>query len=254
MMYSSTLGIYHFRFAELCQAMIILAGGVMMNNNIKQAILRVTRLFFGLFLYSVGIVMTINANLGLGPWDVFHQGLSKTIGITMGQASISMGFIVIIIDYFMGEKLGWGSVANMLFIGMFMDFLMLNHLIPVFKSPILSILMMMLGMFVIGMASFYYIGAGLGSGPRDGLMVALTKKTGKSVRFIRNCIEVTVSVIGYFLGGSVGLGTVFIAITIGYFVQFAFKLMKFDVNKITHRFIEDDIRYIRQIFAKDCEN
>lgn len=221
-----------------------------MYENIKQAILRVLRLFVGLFLYSVGIVMTINANLGLGPWDVFHQGLSKTVGITMGQASISMGLIVIIIDYFMGEKLGWGSVANMLFIGMFMDFLMLNNLIPIFRNPILSMIMMMLGMFVIGIASVYYIGAGLGSGPRDGLMVALTKKTGRSVRFIRNCIEITVSIIGYFLGGSVGFGTVFIALTIGYFVQFAFKLLKFDVSNVTHRFIEDDVRYVKQLLTK----
>lgn len=229
----------------------VLSGGIDMKEYIKAAFLRVLRLFTGLFLYAVGIVMTINANLGLGPWDVFHQGLSRTLGITMGQASISMGLIVIIVDYFMGEKLGWGSVANMLFIGIFMDFLMLNHLIPVFTNTILSIIMMMLGMFIIGLASVFYIGAGLGSGPRDGLMVALTKKTGKPVRFIRNSIEITVSIIGFFLGGSVGFGTVLIALTIGYFVQFAFKLLRFDVNNVKHRFIEDDVAYLKLLITKN---
>lgn len=225
-----------------------------MKENIKRAAFRVLRLFFGLFLYAVGIVMTINANLGLAPWDVFHQGISKTVGITMGQASIFIGFIVIVVDYFMGEKLGWGTIANIVFIGLFIDLLMLNHLIPIFRNPILSLAMMMLGMFIIGIASVYYMGAGLGSGPRDGLMVALTKKTGRSVRFVRNLIEVTVSIIGYFLGGSVGFGTIFMALTIGYFIQFAFKLYKFDVGKVTHRFIEDDVRFIRQIIDKSYES
>jgi uncharacterized membrane protein YczE len=224
-----------------------------MKENLKLAFLRIIRLFVGLFLYAVGIVLTINANLGLGPWDVFHQGLSKTIGITMGQASITMGIIIVVINYFVGEKLGWGTLCNMLFIGIFMDFLMLNNLIPIFENKILQIIMMLAGMFVIGLASYFYIGAGLGSGPRDGLMVMLTKKTGRSVRFIRNCIEVAVLIIGYFLGGFVGVGTIIIALSIGYFVQFAFKLFKFDVKGVRHRYIEDDIKLLKEKMIKSIK-
>jgi uncharacterized membrane protein YczE len=220
------------------------------KENLKNGMLRGSRLFVGLFLYAVGIVMTINANLGLGPWDVFHQGLSKTIGITMGQASISMGIIIVVMNYFVGEKLGWGTLSNMLFIGIFMDILMLNNLIPIYENIILQIFMMLGGMFVIGLASYFYIGAGLGSGPRDGLMVLLTKKTGKSVRFIRNCIEITVLIVGYFLGGFVGVGTIVIALGMGYFVQFAFKLFKFDVKAVKHRYVEDDIRFLKGLFVK----
>lgn len=224
-----------------------------MKDKIKPVLLRIVRLFAGLFLYAVGIVMTINANLGLGPWDVFHQGLSKTVGITMGQASITMGLIIVGVNYFMGEKLGWGTLCNMLFIGIFMDFLMLNNLVPIFGNVALQILMMMGGMFVIGTASYFYIGAGLGSGPRDGLMVMLTKRTGKSVRFIRNCIEVTVLIAGYFLGGFVGFGTIIIALSIGYFVQFAFKLFKFNVKAVEHRFIEDDIRFVKDMMVRSAD-
>jgi uncharacterized membrane protein YczE len=221
-----------------------------MKENLKHILLRGGRLFLGLFLYAVGIVMTINANLGLGPWDVFHQGLSMTIGITMGQASIAMGIIIVITNYFVGEKLGWGTLSNMLFIGLFMDILMLNSLIPIYENTILQVIMMLGGMFVIGLASYFYIGAGLGSGPRDGLMVLLTKKTRKSVRFTRNCIEITVLAAGYFLGGFVGVGTIIIAIGIGYFVQFVFKLFKFDVQTVKHRYVEDDIRFIKELFVK----
>jgi uncharacterized membrane protein YczE len=168
----------------------------------------------------------------------------------MGQASISMGVIIVVMNYFVGEKLGWGTLCNMLFIGIFMDFLMFNNLIPIYENTILQVVMMLGGMFVIGLASYFYIGAGLGSGPRDGLMVMLTKKTGKSVRFIRNCIEITVLIAGYFLGGFVGVGTIIIALSIGYFVQLAFKLFKFNVKTVTHRYIEDDIRLIKELLIK----
>jgi uncharacterized membrane protein YczE len=222
----------------------------------KKAALVLGRLFMGLFLYAIGIVFTINANLGLSPWDVFHQGLSKLTGITMGQASMLIGLTIIILDWVLGERVGVGTICNMLFIGIFMDFLMLNHLIPVFHNLIAKVLMMFLGMFIIGIASYFYISAGLGSGPRDGLMVALTKRTSKSVRFIRNSIELTVLVIGYFLGGTIGVGTLVMVLGGGYFVQFAFKLFKFDVKKVQHRFIDDDIKRLKkkiESFKKDTD-
>ena len=122
---------------------------------------------------------------------------------------------------------------------------MINNLIPVFSNIFAQVLMLILGMFVIGIGSYFYIGAGLGSGPRDGLMVALTKRTKKSVHFIRNSIELSALTIGYILGGTVGVGTLIMVIGLGYFVQFAFKLFKFDVNKVNHKFIYDYIRVIK---------
>ena len=214
--------------------------------RVKQMIQRVIRLFIGLFLFAVGIVLTINANLGLSPWDVFHQGISRLTGITMGQASIAVGVILVIFDAFLGERLGWGTLCNMLFIGLFMDLLMLNHWIPIYKDVLPSVIMMLLGMAVIGVASYFYIGAALGSGPRDGLMIALTKKTQKSVRFIRNSIELSALIIGFVLGGYVGIGTMIMALALGYIVQFSFKLLKFDVSSIEHRFIDQDLKFLKQ--------
>ena len=222
--------------------------------QVKKIIKRVAKLYLGLFLYALGIVMTINANLGLAPWEVFHQGLSKNIGITMGQASIYVGIVFVILDSLFGERLGWGTLSNMIFIGVFLDILMLNHLVPVFQALIPRIIEMLLGMFTIGMASYFYISAGLGSGPRDGLMVALTKRTTKSVRFLRNCIEFSVLAIGYVLGGSVGIGTVIMALAAGYFVQFSFKIFKFNVKETKHRFIDEDIKYLYDRFFRDKKN
>jgi uncharacterized membrane protein YczE len=225
-------------------------GFITEGDKMKETIKRIIKLFFGLFLYSLGIVMTINANLGLAPWDVFHQGLSIKTGITMGQASISVGMVLVILDSLFGEKLGWGTLSNMLFIGLFMDILMLNHLVPVFQPVILKLIMMLLGMFVIGVASYFYISTGFGSGPRDGLMVVLTKKTGKSVRFVRNSIELSVLVIGYVMGGSVGIGTAIMAVATGFFVQFSFKLFKYDLKETKHRFIDEDIKRLYDKFFR----
>lgn len=194
--------------------------------------------------------MTINADLGLSPWDVFHQGISRLTGITMGQASIFVGLILVIIDAFLGERLGWGTLCNMLFIGLFMDILMLNHMIPIFESTIPSVIMMLLGMVVIGIGSYFYIGAALGSGPRDGLMIALTKRTHKSVRFIRNSIELSALIVGYLLGGYVGTGTIIMALALGYIIQFCFKVLKFDVSKIEHRFIDEDLKLVKRKLLK----
>lgn len=203
----------------------------------SQMVQKLIRLFIGLFLYAIGIVMTINANLGLSPWDVFHQGITYLTGITMGQATIAVGIIIVMINAVLGERLGWGTLFNMFFIGFFMDLIMLNHLIPILNDVFSGVMMMFLGMFIIGIASYFYIGAGLGSGPRDGLMIALTKKTHKSVRFIRNSIEISALMIGYLLGGYVGLGTLIMSVALGYTIQFVFKLFKFNINSVEHRFI-----------------
>ncbi len=221
-----------------------------MVTSLKQMAQKLIRLFIGLFLFAVGIVLTINADLGLSPWDVFHQGISHITGITMGQASIAVGIMLVILNAALGERLGWGTLCNMLFIGLFMDFLMLNRLIPIYEGIVPGVIMMLLGMAVIGVASYFYIGAALGSGPRDGLMIALTKKTSKSVRFIRNAIESSALIAGYLLGGYVGIGTLIMAIALGYIIQFTFKVLKFDVSSVQHRFIDDDLKLLKQKLIK----
>ncbi|MCC5427126.1 YczE/YyaS/YitT family protein [Clostridium botulinum] len=117
----------------------------------------------------------------------------------MEQASIATGVLIVVLDWVLGEKVGVGTICNMLFIGIFMYLLKLNNLVPTFHNVIARIIMMLLGMFIIRIGSYFYISTGIGSGPRDGLMIALTKRTEKYIRYIRNSIEFSVLVVGYFL-------------------------------------------------------
>lgn len=136
----------------------------------KINVVRLIRLMVGLMFCALGIVLMINANLGLSPWDVLHEGISKSIGITMGQASILISAIVIILDIFLGEKLGLGTILNVITIGWFMDILMLNNIIPVANTFSLGILMTFLGMILMSVGCYLYIGSELGSGARDGMI------------------------------------------------------------------------------------
>ncbi|SCZ76329.1 YczE/YyaS/YitT family protein [Acidaminobacter hydrogenoformans] len=203
------------------------------------------RLFFGYFLYALGIALTVDANLGLAPWDVLHQGLSQTLGITFGMASIGVGIIIVMLNVRLGERVGWGTIGNMIFIGVFLDLLFGSGLLPSLESVPLRVIQLFVGMFTIGLASFVYLGCGMGSGPRDGLMVALTKKTGKPVGMIRSGIELCVLAVGYFLGGSIGVGTVLTALGIGFAVQTVFRLVRFDVKGQRHRFVDEDLAWVR---------
>ncbi len=206
---------------------------------------QVARVVFGLFLFALGIVMTVNANLGVSPWDVFHQGLSKTFGITLGRANIITGFFIIGLDVVLGQTIGWATIMNMLLIGTFIDILMLNNLVPVFDSSIPSLIMLLLGVLIEGYGCYIYISGGMGAGPRDGLMVVLTRRTGKSVRLIKSAIEVIVVTVGIFLGGKFGIGTLIMALFGGAIFQFAFKTVNFKVNQVQHRFIQDDLKLLK---------
>lgn len=222
--------------------------------NMKKFAVKTLKLFSGFFVLAVGIVMTINAELGLAPWEIFHQGITKVFGITMGQASVTVGGIIVIADCIFGERIGIGTVLNIIFIGMFIDVLMLNNLVPIFEGIVPRFIMMLLGILIQAIGTYLYLSVELGSGPRDGLMVALVKRTKKSVRFIKSVQDIIVVLVGYILGGQLGIGTVVMAFLFGYFMQFVFRIAKFDVNAIQHRFIDDDIKYIKDKLAEKKQN
>lgn len=207
-----------------------------------------SRIILGLVLFGIGVVLTIEAGLGVAPWDVFHHGLSLTIGITMGQASIMIGSLVVVLDIILGQNIGWGTVLNMLTIGTVMDILMLNNIVPSFDGLLPNLIMLILGIFIQGYGCFLYISVGYGAGPRDGLMVALAKRTGKSVRFLKSGIEVFAVTAGYLLGGHLGIGTLIMALFGGVIFQFTFKTVNFDLKAVEHRFIKDDLKCLKERF------
>jgi len=170
----------------------------------KSIISKIVRLMVGYFLYGLGIVLTVNAHQGLVPWSVFHQGLSLQVHITMGVATQVVGIVILVLDIIFGERLGWGTIGNVVFIGTFIDLIMSNNWIPIPENIAICYGMIVVGMAVMAFATYSYLSAQLGAGPRDGLMIALTKRANISVGLIRNLIEVVVLIAGYFMGGSVG--------------------------------------------------
>ncbi len=205
---------------------------------------RLLRLIWGLFLYALGIVVTINANIGYTPWDVFHVGFANTIGITIGTASIITGVAIGVIAIVLGEKLGIGTILNMILIGVFLDMILAINIIPVASNLILGIIMMIVGLFIIALASYFYIGSAFGAGPRDSLMVALIRKTGLSVGVCRGSIELIAVFVGWRFGGMIGIGTIISAFVIGVCVQTTFKFMKFDPTKVKHETLEGTIKIL----------
>lgn len=203
----------------------------------KSKISIILKLIFGLFLFALGFVLAINANIGVAPWDVLHQGISELTGITVGRAHIYVGLGILIFNIILGESIGIGTILNMLLIGIFMDILIFYNLVPSFQGFILKLIMLILGMIIQGYGFYFYISATLGIGPRDGLMVVLTRRTGKSISLIKGSIETSVVLIGFILGGNFGIGTIIMALFTGYIWQIIFKSLSFDVDKIKHKTI-----------------
>lgn len=204
---------------------------------------RFIRLLFGLFLYALGIVMTINANIGYAPWDVFHVGLANTVGISIGMASILTGVVIVLVAWLLGEKLGLGTLLNMILIGVFLDMIMALHVIPKLQNAVLGTLMMVGGLFVIALASYFYIGAAFGAGPRDSLMIVFKRKTGLPIGICRGSVELLAVLIGWQLGGKLGLGTILSALTIGLCVQLTFKWLRFDATKVKHETLDKTLQW-----------
>jgi uncharacterized membrane protein YczE len=178
---------------------------------------RLIRLAVGLLLCGTGISLMINADLGLAPWDVLHQGIAKHTSLGIGTVAIIVGFVVLLLWLPLKERYGVGTLCNVVLIGVTIDVLL--AVLPDHPPMGVRILFLVVGTFLFGPGSGYYIGVGMGPGPRDGLMTALAAR-GYSVRVVRTVIEVTVLAIGFALGGSVGIGTLLFACTIGPNVHF----------------------------------
>jgi uncharacterized membrane protein YczE len=174
--------------------------------------LRLVQLYAGLVLYGVSSSLLVLAGLGLDPWDVFHQGLSRTFGLAIGTWAIIVGVVVLLLWIPLRQRPGIGTVSNVVLVGLTMN-VVLGH----FDEPhtmAARIACLVCGVFLNGVATGAYIGAGLGPGPRDGLMTGLAAR-GHSIRVVRTGLEVTVLVTGWLLGGTVGVGTVVYALSIG---------------------------------------
>ncbi|MGM0114574.1 YczE/YyaS/YitT family protein [Enterococcus sp. DIV0187] len=198
---------------------------------------RLVKLVFGLFLFALGSFLTIQANIGLASWEAFSMGLAYLTDQTYGNILIISGFVILVIDVALKEKIGFGTILNTILIGTFVD------LIPQMNNFFSGVLMLLLGQLSICIGSYFYIGASLGCGPRDALMVALGKRLPKvPIGIVRGVIEGTVLLIGWLLGAKVGIGTVISVFGISFILEATFNILHFDVTNIEHESIVDTVR------------
>ena len=213
---------------------------------LKNYSFRFLKLIFGLFVFATGLVMCIQANIGLAPWEVFHQGLVLKTGITYGTAITITGILLVILGALVfREKIGIGTILNAVLVGVFTDVIMGVDIIIELNNFWLGVVMLLVGQFLLSVGTYFYISTGFGAGPRDTIMIALKKRLPKvPVGLIRGAVEGVVLIIGYFLGGKVGVGTVIAVFGISFILQFTFMLFRFNVEQVKHESIIDTAKLI----------
>ena len=200
----------------------------------------------GLLVSAVGITMMLQANAGLEPWSVLQQGIAQTWGITYGVSSILVGAAVILIAIACGERVGAGTIANIVLCGIFIDALLALGWIPLMNAFWPGVLMLLGGLELLALGTWMYMRSALGSGPRDALMVAMARKTGRSVGLCRASAELVIIFIGWRLGGQVGLGTVISAVGLGSLFNLNFALLRFDAAALHQEDLSETIRRLSQ--------
>ena len=180
----------------------------------------------GIAIFAGGILFSVKAGLGVNPWTVFHMGLAGRVGLTQGRVAQLVGLLIIAASYLMGIKPHVATIMNMIMVGGFFDLFDAMNILPAAEGLAPGIGYIFLSVALSGFGGAMYMSGGLGAGPRDSLMLALTTRTGQSVGRIRSTIEVTVLVVGWFLGGPVGVGTVILSLASGPAVQTCFDLMR----------------------------
>jgi uncharacterized protein len=188
------------------------------------------RLLCGLFLFATGTVLTLRANLGLSPWDVLADGVRRRTPLSFGEAVISIGFALVLLTWLAGVRPGPGTIANMVLIGAFEDLLLRNgFLAGVVRATIsLRTVTCIGGIVMIGLGSALYIGAELGAGPRDSLMLAVARRMRWRIGVARALVEGAAFISGLLLGGKWGVGTLLFAVGIGPSVDVWFRIFKMD--------------------------
>ena len=198
-----------------------------------------------LFVNGFGVYLTIQANIGAGPWDVLNLGLSKTLGILYGTASIAVSCTILAIDILLKEPIGIAMFIDAVVVGKAVDFFNHIHAVPPASSLLTGIPIMIVGLFIMAYTQFTYMAASLGCGPRDTLLVGLAKRVKRiPIGAVSIALLSLATLIGWLLGGPVGVGTLICAFCTGPIMQLAFRSVRFDATGIKHQRMMDSARII----------
>lgn len=207
------------------------------RNSTRIGVIKNTvRAAIGLFIFGIGLYMTIQANIGVLPWDVLYIGMAGKTGMKYGTAVIIIAVTVIAIDLLMKEKIGIGTLIDAFLVGKTVDLLNWLDVIPARDNLFEGVLLMLAGLFVLGLSQAVYMSAGLCCGPKDAMMVGLGRRIKKiSIGAINVGIVCSALLIGWMLDGPVGIGTLIGSVGTGMLMQLAFNLVKFDPIDVNHQ-------------------
>ena len=215
------------------------------NRSVKAILLNMLLAAVSLFVNGFGIYLTIQANIGAAPWDVLNLGLSKSLGVLYGTASIAVSITILLIDILLKEPIGIAMFIDAIVVGKSVDFFNWLHLVPPASSQLTAIPMMLAGLVILAYTQYGYMVASLGCGPRDTLLVGLAKRAGKlPIGAVSILLLSAATLIGWLLGGQVGVGTLICAFGAGPIMQFAFQSVHFDATYIRHQRLKDSCKVL----------
>ena len=209
-------------------------GAILMNMLLAAA---------SLFANGFGVYLTIQANIGAGPWDVLNLGVSKTLGILYGTASIAISLTILVIDILLKEPIGIAMFIDAIVVGKAVDFFNMIHAVAPASSLLTGVPIMLIGLVIMAYTQYTYMIASLGCGPRDTLLVGLAKRVKKiPIGAVSIALLSTATLIGYLLGGPVGVGTLICAFATGPIMQLAFRTVRFDATMVRHQSLRHSLR------------
>lgn len=203
--------------------------------SVGEILVKSLKAAFGLVLFAFGTYLTVQADIGIAPWDVFSKGISYHTSLTYGQAAIVISVIIILFDLLLKEKIGIGTILDAFIVGMSLDVFENMKIISKSNKLSVSFVMFTIGMFLMAYSQYFYMSAGLCCGPRDSFLVGIGKRFKKAPIGVVNIVIMTVVLgIGTVLGGPVGIGTLYSVAGIGMMQQMVFQFLKFEPREIKH--------------------
>jgi uncharacterized membrane protein YczE len=194
-------------------------------DNRSSVPVRLLMLLAGLFIFAVSMALSLQCNLGASSWTVLHDGISRQTPLSIGIVTQIVGLAMLVISWVGGIRPGFGTLANMILIGSFLDLILWSGVIPEAESYPARFAMLLASVVVIGLGSALYIKAGFGAGPRDSFMLVVHRRTGIRLGIARWLIEVTAVALGILLGGDFGIGTIIFSMLVGFSVDWFFRLL-----------------------------
>lgn len=216
-----------------------------MQNQSLQMIKQILKSAFGLFIFSCGVYLTIQADICLAPWDCLSMGASYHMGLSYGIVHTGISILILVIDILLKEKIGYGTILDALLVGNYVDLIDRILSLPKWDSLPLSCIMVILGLFIMGYGQYFYMSAGQSCGPRDSLLIALGKRFPKTpIGVVQTCMIGVALLIGWLLGGPVGIGTIISVFGMGTALQIVCKLMHFEPRTVEHRNVAEATRLL----------